>query len=73
MGYITVKNTLIKAIYTSVPKQKEYTKDYDWVSVAERDLFAKTTGITERRVASESTTCSDLCQQAAEELRAGFS
>lgn len=68
MGYITVKNTVIKAIYTSVPKQKVYTKDYDWVTIAERDLFAKTTGIIERRVASSTTTCSDLCFQAADAL-----
>ncbi len=68
MGFLTVKNTAIKAIYTSVPKQKVFTKDYEWVTVAERDLFAKTTGIIERRVASLTTTCSDLCFQAADEL-----
>ena len=68
MGFLTVKNTAIKAIYTSVPKQKVFTKDYEWVTVAERDLFAKTTGIIERRVASSTTTCSDLCFQAADEL-----
>jgi 3-oxoacyl-[acyl-carrier-protein] synthase-3 len=55
-------------IYTSVPKQKVFTKDYEWVTIAERDLFAKTTGIIERRVASSTTTCSDLCFQAADEL-----
>jgi 3-oxoacyl-[acyl-carrier-protein] synthase-3 len=68
VGFLTVKNTAIKAIYTSVPKQKVFTKDYEWVTVAERDLFAKTTGIIERRVASLTTTCSDLCFQAADEL-----
>lgn len=68
MGFLTVKNTAIKAIYTSVPKQKVFTKDYEWVTIAERDLFAKTTGIIERRVASSTTTCSDLCFQAADEL-----
>jgi 3-oxoacyl-[acyl-carrier-protein] synthase-3 len=68
VGFLTVKNTAIKAIYTSVPKQKVFTKDYEWVTVAERDLFAKTTGIIERRVASSTTTCSDLCFQAADEL-----
>jgi 3-oxoacyl-[acyl-carrier-protein] synthase-3 len=68
VGFLTVKNTAIKAIYTSVPKQKVFTKDYEWVTIAERDLFAKTTGIIERRVASSTTTCSDLCFQAADEL-----
>ena len=68
MGFLAVKNTSIRAIYTSVPKQKVFTKDYEWVTIAERDLFAKTTGIIERRVASSTTTCSDLCFQAADEL-----
>ena len=68
MGFLAVKNTAIRAIYTSVPKQKVFTKDYEWVTIAERDLFAKTTGIIERRVASSTTTCSDLCFQAADEL-----
>lgn len=68
MGFLAVKNTAIRAIYTSVPKQKVFTKDYEWVTIAERDLFTKTTGIIERRVASSTTTCSDLCFQAADEL-----
>ena len=68
MGFLAVKNTAIRAIYTSVPRQKVFTKDYEWVTIAERDLFAKTTGIIERRVASSTTTCSDLCFQAADEL-----
>lgn len=68
MGFLAVKNTAIRAIYTSVPKQKVFTKDYEWVTISERDLFAKTTGIIERRVASSTTTCSDLCFQAADEL-----
>jgi 3-oxoacyl-[acyl-carrier-protein] synthase-3 len=68
VGFLAVKNTAIRAIYTSVPKQKVFTKDYEWVNIAERDLFAKTTGIIERRVASSTTTCSDLCFQAADEL-----
>lgn len=72
MGFLTVKNTAIRAIYSSVPKQVVYTKDYDWITQAERDLFAKTTGIIERRVANESTTCSDLCFQAAAELLKDF-
>jgi 3-oxoacyl-[acyl-carrier-protein] synthase-3 len=68
VGFLAVKNTAIRAIYTSVPKQKVFTKDYEWVTIAERDLFTKTTGIIERRVASSTTTCSDLCFQAADEL-----
>jgi 3-oxoacyl-[acyl-carrier-protein] synthase-3 len=68
VGFITVSKTSIKAIYSSVPKNKVYTKDYEWVSREEREMFAKTTGILERRVANENITCSDLCFQAASEL-----
>ena len=72
MGFISVKNTSIKAIYSSVPKQKYYTKEYSWVSPEERLMFEKTTGISERRVAPANITCSDLCFQAASELIKDF-
>lgn len=68
MANFTTKNTAIQSIYTCVPKQIERTRDYEWITPAERTLFEKTTGIIERRVADENTTCSDLCFQAAEEL-----
>lgn len=58
----------ISAIYSCVPKNKLRTEDYEWISVEERKMFAKTTGIIERRVATEGITCSDLCFNAADEL-----
>jgi 3-oxoacyl-[acyl-carrier-protein] synthase-3 len=72
VGFVSIKNTAIKAIYTSVPKQKKYTKDYIWVTPDERSMFEKTTGISERRVAPDHVTCSDLCFQAAQALLNDF-
>ena len=68
MAFLKTENTRISAIYTCVPQTIERTKDYEWISLHERELFSKTTGIIERRVASESTTCSDLCFEAANQL-----
>jgi 3-oxoacyl-[acyl-carrier-protein] synthase-3 len=68
VGFISVRNTAIKAIYSCVPNNKVYTYNYDWVTLEEREMFAKTTGIKERRVADENTTCSDLCFEAASRL-----
>lgn len=68
MAFLKTENTRVSAIYTCVPQKKERTEDYEWISMQERQLFTKTTGIIERRVASETTTCSDLCFEAASQL-----
>lgn len=68
MAFLKTELTAIRAIYTCVPKTIERTVDYEWISLQDRQLFTKTTGIIERRVASESTTCSDLCFEAANQL-----
>jgi 3-oxoacyl-[acyl-carrier-protein] synthase-3 len=68
VAFLKTENTRISAIYTCVPQKIERTEDYEWISLQERQLFTKTTGIIERRVASESTTCSDLCFEAASRL-----
>ena len=70
MAFLKTENSSITAIYTCVPKKIERTEDYEWISLQERQLFTKTTGIIERRVASETTTCSDLCFEAAKNLLA---
>jgi 3-oxoacyl-[acyl-carrier-protein] synthase-3 len=72
VGFISISRTSINAIYSCVPANKVYTKDYEWVTPEERELFTKTTGIIERRVASVDTTCSDLCFKAASELLQDF-
>jgi 3-oxoacyl-[acyl-carrier-protein] synthase-3 len=64
----SVDNVKIDAIYSCVPTNKIKTRDYSLFNEAESLLFEKTTGISERRVAKENTTCSDLCYQAATNL-----
>ena len=53
MAKIAVKGVAIEAIYSCVPKSIIRTSDYSSFSEAESKLFEKTTGISERRVASE--------------------
>jgi 3-oxoacyl-[acyl-carrier-protein] synthase-3 len=55
----------LKAITVCVPKQTKSTFDYNYLKPEEQELFYKTVGIKERRVANESITCSDLCEKAA--------
>jgi 3-oxoacyl-[acyl-carrier-protein] synthase III len=55
----------IKAISVCVPKTVKSTFDYEYLKPEERELFYKTVGIKERRVADDKTTCSDLCEKAA--------
>ncbi|MFM7666898.1 MAG: ketoacyl-ACP synthase III, partial [Bacteroidota bacterium] len=68
MAKFSVNNVKIDAIYSCVPTNKIKTRDYSLFNEAESLLFEKTTGISERRVAKENTTCSDLCYQAATNL-----
>jgi len=68
VAFLKTHKSSIKAIYTCVPENRKKTSEYEWISVPERQLFTKTTGIIERRVASETTTCSDLCFEAANQL-----
>ena len=46
MAFLKTENTRISAIYTCVPQKIERTEDYEWISMQERQLFTKTTGIT---------------------------
>lgn len=68
MAYLSTSNTSILGICSCVPKKIERTADYDYISIEERELFTKTTGIKERRVADDDVTCSDLCFAAASHL-----
>jgi len=61
-------NVSIKGVAACVPKNKELTKDYTLFSAEEHDLFVKSVGIEERRVAPFEITTSDLCFHAAEKL-----
>jgi len=51
-----------------VPKHIEYSSDYDLFTEQDLNLFIKTTGIKERRVASNEVTCVDLCYTAADSI-----
>lgn len=68
MALLTAHNISIKGISACVPKNKEYTSDYKLFSDEERNLFIKSVGIIERRVAPFEITTSDLCYNAAEKL-----
>lgn len=68
MAYLNTSHTNIIAISSCIPKHIEKTADYAHISVEERTLFAKTTGIHERRVADKDVACSDLCFVAAKHL-----
>ncbi len=68
MAKFSINNAKVDAIYSCVPKHRLKTADYSLFTPAESMLFEKTTGIKERRVASDELTCSDLCFKAAENL-----
>lgn len=68
MAFLSTKNTAITAIVSCVPKKIEHTADYTLFSKTEAELFIKTTGISERRVATKDVTCLDLCYQAASKI-----
>ncbi|MGZ4048539.1 MAG: ketoacyl-ACP synthase III [Bacteroidia bacterium] len=68
MAYLSTSNSNILAICSCVPKGIERTTDYDLITPEEQELFIKTTGIKERRVASSNTTCSDLCYASANHI-----
>ena len=65
MAQITVEHIKIDSIYSCVPKDTVKTNDYPLFTETEASLFERTTGIFERRVASNELTCSDLCYNAA--------
>ena len=68
MALFSSHNVSIKGVAACVPKNKELTKNYKLFSSEERDLFVKSVGIEERRVAPFEITTSDLCFHAAEKL-----
>lgn len=68
MAYLRTSHSKIVAISSCVPAHVERTADYAHISVEERALFSKTTGILERRVASKEVACSDLCFASAQHL-----
>lgn len=68
MAYLNTSHSKIVAISSCVPKRIEKTTDYTHITSEEQDLFIKTTGIKERRVADKDVACSDLCYISAKSL-----
>lgn len=64
----TVSGIKLSGLAVSVPKQKVSNHDYPFSTIKEKELFIKTTGIENRRIAPEGLTASDLCFEAAEKL-----
>jgi 3-oxoacyl-[acyl-carrier-protein] synthase III len=58
----------LRGLTVCVPKEVKSTFDYSYLKPEEQELFYKTVGIKERRVANDSITCSDLCEAAARHL-----
>ena len=70
MALFTIPHIRISGMAACVPRNRKHISDYRWVSKKERDLFKTTVGIEVRRVISNGTTTSDLCQFAARRLLA---
>jgi 3-oxoacyl-[acyl-carrier-protein] synthase III len=68
MAITTIPNIDIKAIAACVPKNKESNYEYSLLSESEQKLLVKTTGIENRRVASETLCTSDMCFESAEKI-----
>lgn len=68
MALTQIHHVSIRSISAAVPRHVYYTKDYDYISLTERLLFIKNTGIEERRVAPADMTASDLCYASALEV-----
>jgi len=68
MALLSTQHTRIRAMAAAVPVQQQKNIDYDRLSMAEREMFIKTTGIATRRVADKNTCTSDLCTAATEKI-----
>ena len=68
MSFVSVNHISLKGLAAAVPSNVYANMNYSHVPVEERELFIKTTGIKERRVASEGMSTSDLCYEPAKQL-----
>ena len=65
MSSFKTSKVSIKGISVCVPKESKSIFDYAYLKPEEQEMFYKTVGIKERRVAPSNITCSDLCEKAA--------
>ncbi len=68
MAIFSVRNVQIAGVSACVPKNKVSNLDYDWITLKERKLLIKTTGIAHRRIVPKGVCTSDLCLLAAGKL-----
>ncbi len=68
MSFVTLDNIAFVGVSACVPHSVYSNMDYSHVTKEERELFIKTTGIKERRVAGENISTSDLCYAPAKQL-----
>lgn len=68
MSVVTVHNISLRGIAAAVPALRYANMDYEHVGVEERELFIKTTGIRERRMAGKHQSTSDMCYEPALQL-----
>lgn len=68
MSIASIDGIKLSGLAASVPKNVESNRDYPFPSEKEKNLFIKTVGIENRRVAPVGLTASDLCLACAEEL-----
>lgn len=68
MSFVTVDNVSLKGMAAGVPSTVYSNLNYEHITLPERELFIKTTGIRERRVAGEHQSTSDMCYEPAKQL-----
>lgn len=68
MPIASIDGIKLSGLAASVPKDIQSNRDYPFSTEREKELFIKTVGIEERRVAPVGLTASDLCFEAAEQL-----
>ncbi len=68
MASFSISGVSITGIAAAVPKNSESNLNYNLISEKERQLLIKTTGVENRRIASEGMTTADLCFEAADKL-----
>ena len=68
MSFVTVNNVNITGIAACVPTHVYSNFSYEHVTVPEREMFIKTTGISERRIADINMSTGDMCFEPANQL-----
>lgn len=68
MAFFSIQDIAIKGIAAAVPSNIISNWDYELLTESEKKLLIKTTGVEQRRAATNGLTTSDLCFEAAKKL-----